>query len=52
MNRDALQQPTVDQTTSPAPARALAEVAQQVRRDAVTNSQEYLDETTVPHGGE
>ena len=30
----------------------LREVVAQVRRDSAENSKTYLDETTVPHGGE
>jgi hypothetical protein len=52
MNTNPLDISTVDETARQTPAHALHEVAQQVRRDAVTNSKEYLDETTVPHGGE
>ena len=52
MNTDSLHISTVEETTRQPPAHALDEVAEQVRRDAVTNSKEYLDETTVPHGGE
>ena len=52
MNTDSLRISTVEETTGQTPAHALDEVAEQVRRDAVTNSKEYLDETTVPHGGE
>jgi hypothetical protein len=52
MNTDSLRISAVEETTGQTPAHALDEVAEQVRRDAVTNSKEYLDETTVPHGGE
>ena len=30
----------------------LKEIVDQIRRDRVEDSKEYLDETTVPHGGE
>lgn len=36
----------------PATGQPWAAVVEQVRRDAVDDSQRYLDETTVPHGGE
>jgi hypothetical protein len=53
MKTDSLRISTVaEETTKQAPAHPLDEVVQQVRRDAVTSSKEYLDETTVPHGGE
>jgi hypothetical protein len=30
----------------------LSAIVDQVRRDSKADSEEYLDETTVPHGGE
>ncbi len=30
----------------------LKEIVDQIRRDSVEDSKAYLDETTVPHGGE
>ncbi|MHB0956604.1 MAG: hypothetical protein ACYC6N_21030 [Pirellulaceae bacterium] len=39
-------------TTRQTPTRPLEEIVQQVRQDAVKQSKEYLEETTVPHGGE
>jgi len=42
----------LDKTVEQTPARSLEEVLDRVREDAVTGSQQYLDETTVPHGGE
>ncbi len=45
--------PESDQATPrQTPAEAFSAVVEQVRRDAVRDSQTYLDETTVPHGGE
>ncbi|MHB8971806.1 MAG: hypothetical protein ACYC3X_18160 [Pirellulaceae bacterium] len=41
-----------EETARQTPVQPLAMVVEQVRRDAVTNSKEYLEETTVPHGGE
>ena len=53
MNTDSLRiTAAAEETTRQTPARPLDEVLEQVRRDAVVNSQEYLEETTVPHGGE
>ncbi len=36
----------------PRTAEALARVVDRVRRDAEQDTERYLDETTVPHGGE
>jgi hypothetical protein len=53
MNADVTRPNTAtEETTRPTPVQPIDEVVQQVRRDAVTNSKEYLEETTVPHGGE
>jgi hypothetical protein len=38
--------------TSITPSVLLKRVIAQIRRDSVEGSKEYLDETTVPHGGE
>lgn len=44
---------TVESKTSqPVTGQPWAAVVEQVRQDAVDQSQRYLDETTVPHGGE
>jgi hypothetical protein len=45
---DAVPEENATQT----PRRAIDAVVAEVRRDAVVNSQEYLEETKVPHGGE
>jgi hypothetical protein len=34
------------------PSVLLKHIVAQVRRDSVEKSENYLDETTVPHGGE
>ena len=41
-----------EKATPQKPVHPLDAVVEQVRRDAVSNSQEYLEETKVPHGGE
>ena len=48
------QQPTVDTTTPVVPPEVtpLPEVLRQIQRDSRQNPQQYLDETTVPFGGE
>ena len=38
--------------TTPDQPKTVKDLVDQVRRDSVKNSKEYLDETTVPHGGE
>jgi hypothetical protein len=40
------------ETSVPAKPQALQAIVELVRRDAVVDSRQYLDETTVPHGGE
>jgi hypothetical protein len=53
MKADSMRPTTAaEETTRQKPAQPIDEVINQVRRDAVTNSKEYLEETTVPHGGE
>jgi hypothetical protein len=53
MKADSMRLSTAaEETTRQTPVQPIEEVMEQVRRDAVTNSKEYLEETTVPHGGE
>ena len=40
------------EATSTAETALLKEMVAQVRRDSAEDSKAYLDETTVPHGGE
>ena len=40
------------EATNSAATALLLEVVAQVRRDSAEDSKAYLDETTVPHGGE
>ena len=40
------------EATRAAETALLKEVVAQVRRDSAEDSKNYLDETTVPHGGE
>ena len=53
---DKLQVASVPQETAAASnvdqIALLKDMVAQIRRDCVENSEEYLDETTVPHGDE
>ncbi len=40
------------EATGTAGVALLKELVAQIRQDSVQDSQDYLDETTVPHGGE
>jgi hypothetical protein len=49
--------PVIDVSTAevasfPAKLPSLSELVARIREDSMEGSQEYLDETNVPHGGE
>jgi hypothetical protein len=43
---------TVQVASSPAQTPSFSDVVARIRQDSVEESQQYLDETNVPHGGE